>query len=187
MLKRLRRVVLNGGVVALSLALVACGSDPQVGATAQAVLVSPDGETMGTVTFVQGPEGVLVAADVEGLAPGGHGINIHAVGVCTPDFSAAGDHFDPSENHSGFVHPAWKRGDTAGVHGGDLPNIYAASDGSARADFFTEGVTLAGGEDHSLFDDDGSSVVINEKPDTYLEDEHANTGARVACGVIQRS
>lgn len=186
MVKRLRWAVLNGGLALLCLSLVACGSGVQVGATAEAVLVSPGGDTMGTVTFTQGPEGVLVAADVEGLAPGGHGINIHAVGSCAPDFSAAGDHFDPLENHSGFVHPNWRRGDTAGAHGGDLPNIYAASDGSARADFFTLGVTLAGGEDHSLFDDDGSSVVINEKPDTYLEDEHANTGARVACGVIRR-
>ena len=175
------------GAVLMSVVLLACGSGPDIGATASAVLHSPEGETLGTVSFTQGPEGVLVAADVEGLAPGGHAINIHAVGVCTPDFTAAGDHFDPSENYSGFVHPNWKRGDTAGAHGGDLPNLYAASDGTARADFYTEGVTLASGEDHSLFDDDGSSVVINEKPDTYGEDDHANTGARVACGVIRRS
>ncbi len=187
MLRRLHLALQGGGIALLALSLMACGSGPQVGATARAELMSAAGERVGTVTLTQGPEGVLVAAEVEGLAPGGHGINIHSVGTCTPDFSAAGDHFDPGERRSGFVHPNWKRGDTAGTHGGDLPNIYAASDGTARADFFTEGVTLATGENHSLFDDDGSSVVINEKPDSYGEGEHANTGARVACGVIRRS
>ena len=187
MLRGLRSGIRYVGAVSISVVLLACGSGPDIGATARAVLHSPDGDTLGVVDFTQGPDGVLVAADVKGLAPGGHGINIHAVGACTPDFSAAGDHFDPSESRSGFVHPNWRRGDTAGAHGGDLPNIYAASDGTARADFYTEGITLNSGDDHSVFDEDGSAIVINAQPDTYAEDEHANTGARVACGVIRRS
>lgn len=156
-----------------------------VGAKASAVLVSRDGGALGSVTLTQAASGVLVAAKVEGLAPGGHAFIIHSVGACTPDFEAAGDHFDPEgADEHGFIHSNW-RGSSGQAHGGDLPNIYAAADGSARADFFTEGVTLDTGKKHSLFDADGSAIIVHEKPDSYGEVE-ADTGSRIACGVIER-
>ena len=154
-----------------------------IGATASAVLVDQGGEEVGSVRFTQTTSGVLLEAQVEGLSPGGHAFIIHEVGACTPDFDAAGDHFNPEDVEHGFVHSTW-RGSSGEAHGGDLPNIYAASDGSARADFFTEGVTLDRGRDHSLFDDDGSAIIVHEKPDTYGAGE-ADTGSRVACGVIE--
>ena len=161
------------------------GDEPpqDVGARASAVLVSQDGESVGSVTFMQTASGVLVAATVDGLSPGGHAFIIHAVGACTPDFDAAGDHFNPEDAEHGFIHSSW-RGSSGAGHGGDLPNIYAAADGSARADFLTDGVTLDTGKDHSLFDADGSAIIVHEKPDTYGAGE-ADTGARVACGVIE--
>ena len=158
-------------------------AEPKVGLTAAATLSSPDGESVGTVTFLQAASGVLIMADVSGLAPGGHAFIIHETGSCTPDFSAAGDHFNPEDAEHGFIHSAWKRGESGG-HGGDLPNIYAASDGTARADFFTEGVTLDPGTDNSVFDDDGSAIIVHEKPDAYGEEE-SDTGRRLACGVIR--
>ena len=157
-----------------------------VGLTATAALESPDGVSMGTVTFRQVATGVLVMAGVNGLAPGGHAFIIHEVGSCAPDFNAAGDHFNPEETEHGFIHSSWKRGESTGGHGGDLPNIYAALDGSARADFFTIGVTLNSGPRHSLFDADGSAIIVHEKPDAYGEEE-SDTGNRVACGVIRRT
>ena len=51
-----------------------------------------------------------------------------------------------------------------------------------RADFFTREVTLTAGLTHSLFDEDGSAIIVHEKPDTYGQD--AGAGGRVACGVI---
>ena len=128
--------------------------------------------------MTQTPHGVLVAADVTGLAPGGHGFHIHAVGACTPDFSAAGGHFNPDNIGHGLNHPD-------GVHPGDMPNIYAGTDGSVRADYFTDTITLDDGADHTLFDADGSAIIIHEKPDSYGADPGA--GDRVACGVIQRN
>ncbi len=154
------------------------------GTSATAVLASPAGDPMGTVTMTQWEAGVLVAADVQGLTPGGHAFIIHAVGACTPDFAAAGDHFNPENTEHGFVHPNWKRGKREAGHGGDLPNIYAAVDGSARADFFTDGITLEADEDHSVFDSDGSAIIVHEKPDAYGEEE-SDTGERMACGVIR--
>ena len=159
---------------------------PTVGLTAAATLESPDGDPMGKVTFRQAATGVLVMADVTGLAPGGHAFIIHEVGSCTPDFSAAGDHFNPEDTEHGFIHASWKRGESTGGHGGDLPNIYAASDGSARADFFTEGIILNSGPRNSIFDDDGSAIIVHEQPDAYGEEE-SDTGSRVACGVIERT
>ena len=153
---------------------------------ATAILTSADGGAVGTVTFTQGAIGVLVAADVKGLAPGGHAFVVHETGSCTPDFAAAGDHFDPGDARRGIIHPNWKSGRLAGGHGGDLPNIYAAADGTARADFLTAGITLNASADHSVFDADGSAIIIHEKPDTYGEEE-SDTGSRLACGVIQRN
>ena len=176
-------VIIIVGVVALLNVRSSDAYEPTVDLTATAALESPEGASMGAVTFRQAASGVLVMADVKGLTPGGHAFIIHEVGSCTPDFGAAGDHFNPADAEHGFIHSAWKSGESAGGHGGDLPNIYAASDGSARADFFTDGITLDMGPSHSIFDDDGSAVIVHQKPDSYGEQE-SDTGARVACGVI---
>ena len=172
------------GVVALLIVRSGEAAQPTVGLTAAATLESPDGEYMGTVTFRQAASGVLIMADVKGLAPGGHAFIIHETGSCTPHFSAAGDHFNPADTEHGFVHSSWKGGDSGQGHSGDLPNIYAASDGSARADFFTSGITLEMGPGHSVFDADGSAIIVHENPDAY-EEEESDTGTRLACGVIR--
>lgn len=151
-------------------------SDP--GATGIAELAGPDGAAMGTVTLTQGPWGVLVQAEVTGLTPGAHGFHVHEIGACIPDFSAAGGHFDPVGLGHGLLHDG-------GAHAGDLPNIHAAADGTARADYFTDALTLDDGADHSVFDEDGSAIIVHAGPDSYGEDPGA--GDRVACGVIRRS
>ena len=172
-----------GGVALALLVLGACGeSGPaapsDVGAQAVAVMSGADGAPMGRVTLTQVPSGVLVSADVNGLSAGGHGFHIHAVGACTPDFTAAGGHFDPHETGHGLRH-------NDNPHPGDLPNLFAGADGAARADVFTDAVTLDADADHSLFDADGSAIIIHAKPDTYGAEPEA--GDRVACGVIQRA
>ncbi len=157
---------------------------PDIGASASATLVSLAGETIGTVNLIQRPNGVLVAVEAQSLTPGGHAFIIHSVGACSPGFTAAGDHFAPDDSGGGFVHSSWKRRESLGAHGGDLPNIYAAADGSVRADFFTTGITLDADAPHTVFDADGSAFVIHEKPDAYGQEE-SDTGERIACGVIQ--
>ena len=162
------------------LTAAACGGDSEpsgVGASASASLAGADGAAMGTVTLTQGPNGVLIEADVRGLSPGAHGFHIHSVGACTPDFSAAGGHYAPGGEGHGLMHED-------GSHAGDLPNIHAGANGAARADYFTDAVTLDANADHSLFDDDGLAIIVHAKPDSYGEDPAA--GDRVACGVIVR-
>ena len=173
-------------VFALIFGIIRTGAEAtsDVGASASAILTSPSGEEIGTVNLTQGPNGVLIAVKAQSLEPGGHAFIVHAVGACSPDFEAAGDHFDPEDSGQGFIHSSWTRREPLGAHGGDLPNVYAASDGTVRADFFTTGISLEKGASHTVFDTDGSAFVIHEKPDAY-EQEESDTGDRIACGVIQ--
>ena len=115
---------------------------------------------MGVVTITQMDSGVLMAVELKGLAPGGHALAVHEVGACAPDFAAAGDHFTADY---GLIHPIWQRG-SGTLHEGDLPNVYAGSDGLARADFFSNSISLAAGTPYSVVDSDGSSIVVYEKP-----------------------
>ena len=46
-------------------------------------------------------------------------------------------------------------------------------------------VTLKEGKT-SLFDADGSALVIHAGPDDYLTDPTGNAGARIACGVVTK-
>ena len=175
---RAPRVIVTGMMVLGLMGLAACQEESTAeGERAAAAMAGPDGAAMGTVTLTQGPNGVLISADVSGLSPGAHGFHIHSVGACTPDFSAAGGHFDPDEQGHGFMH-----GDE--YHPGDLPNLHAGADGMARADVFTDKITLAEGPDNSIFDSDGTAIIIHAKPDSYGAEPGA--GDRVACGVVER-
>ena len=147
-----------------------------IGATATARMRGADGTDMGMVTIEQGPQGLIIQANVHGLSEGGHGFHIHEVGACEPDFKAAGGHLDlEGQSHGARV--------GEGSHTGDLPNIYAGPEGTARADAFMDGATLDGHAPHTLFDADGSAIVIHAGPDDYVD--VASAGARVACGVIE--
>ena len=75
---------------------------------------------------------------------------------------------------------------TDGHHPGDTVNVYAHADGTANADQYTVDATLGdatvSGGPTTLFDADGSAIIVHEGPDSYGEAPGA--GARIACGVI---
>ena len=176
-------LILCVAALAAALVLAACEDDEparsSVGARASAAMTAPDGAPMGSVTFTEGPHGVLVSADLTGLAEGWHGFHVHAVGACAPDFSAAGDHLTDGEGH-GFLY-------AEGFHAGDMPNIYAHADGTARAEAFNLAITLGSepGPHAAVFDEDGAAIIVHEKPDSHGQD--AGAGGRVSCGVIERN
>ena len=143
---------------------------------AQAEMKGVDGKKLGTVTLIETPNGVLLLADLKGIPAGGHGFHIHEKGACTPDFKAAGGHYNPSGKGHGIKHGK-------GSHAGDMPNIYAAADGTVKAEVVNPKVTLGSGG-NSLFDGNGSAVVIHAKPDTHGANPGA--GGRIACGVITK-
>lgn len=145
-----------------------------------ASLQNVDGEYVGNAIFTQDSNGVTVQVTVEGFlaaAAGAHGIHIHTVGACSPDFAAAGSHFNPTTMQHGLDNPA-------GPHAGDLPNLEVDADGNGTLEATTALVTLEDG-DNSLFDSDGSALVIHAAPDDMVTDPSGNSGDRIACGVIE--
>ena len=144
---------------------------------AYAVLKDKDGKTVGTATLTQTAAGVQVAVSAAGLTPGPHGFHVHAVGTCTaPDFTSAAGHFNPDGKQHGLQNPA-------GAHVGDMPNLVADAAGKASATAVAQRATLAAGAT-SLFDTDGSAVVIHANADDDKTDPTGNAGGRVACGVV---
>jgi len=162
-----------GGI--LCAALLATG--PAGAQSANALLINPDGEEVGNVAIEQLEQGVRIFAQASGLPPGVHAFHIHQTGQCdTPDFQTAGGHYNPSDEQHG-----WNNAE--GHHAGDLPNVHVHEDGRLTLEYFTDAVTLGEG-DSSLFDEDGSAIVMHEGADDYQTDPAGDAGARIACGVI---
>jgi len=160
---------------------------------------SPDGTTVATADFAfsGGYATITVKTTAPGqLAPGFHGLHIHAAGKCEAnsvapsggapgDFNSAGAHFQVA-GHT--THPA----------SGDLTSLQVRGDGTAMlvttTDAFTAADLLAGAK---------TAIIIHEKADNFANipperyqqingtpppDETTmatgDAGKRVACGVI---
>jgi superoxide dismutase, Cu-Zn family len=147
--------------------------------SAHADFVNAQGQKIGTATLAQTKSGVKIEVNVAQLTPGAHGIHVHAVGKCDPPaFTSAGPHFNPDMKKHGKDNPE-------GPHAGDLNNLEVRADGTAEASFLDKSVTLGDGP-NSLFHDGGTALVIHEKADDYKTDPAGNSGARIACGPIQK-
>ena len=149
-----------------------------VNATARADMRDTQGRALGTVTLTQTPHGVLVQGDLSNLPPGTRAIHFHEVGRCDSPFTSAGGHYNPTQRVHGFK-------SAGGYHAGDLPNIGIGANGTGRVDHLSREVTL-GTAPGTLFDVDGTSLVIHAGPDDYATDPAGGSGARIACGVIAR-
>ena len=146
--------------------------------SAHADILNAQGQKIGAATLAQSHGGVRIDLDVTQLPPGVHGIHVHAVGKCAgPDFKTAGGHFNPEMKKHGKDSPD-------GPHAGDLMNITVAANGTAKTSLIAPNVTLGSGT-NSLFHEGGTAIVIHEKEDDYKTDPSGNSGARIACGVIQ--
>lgn len=145
--------------------------------TAKAALKDAGGKDVGTVQLIQTPHGVLLKMALKGVAPGEHAFHIHAVGKCEPPFTSAGGHFNPAGKKHGMEAKE-------GAHAGDMPNLYVPANGELTVDVANHMVTLAKGQPNSVFDADGSAIIIHAGADDYKSDPTGNAGDRIACGVI---
>jgi Cu-Zn family superoxide dismutase len=146
---------------------------------AHAELINSKGQPVGTATLKQTKAGVNISLSLEGLPPGTHGFHIHAVGKCdAPDFKTAGPHFNPAGKKHGARNPE-------GAHNGDLGNIAANAKGIVKTTKLAKDVTLGPGA-NSLFQPDGTSLVIHADSDDEMTDPSGNSGPRIACGVIEK-
>jgi len=146
---------------------------------AKATLKDAQGKTLGEATLRDSPGGVLVKLDLQGVPPGTHAFHIHTVGKCdAPDFMTAGGHFNPTTMKHGLLA-------TGGPHAGDMPNVFVPADGKLSVEVLDANVTLAAGP-KSVFDADGSALMLHAAADDYTSDPAGNAGARLACGVVTR-
>jgi Cu-Zn family superoxide dismutase len=153
-------------------ALASGAAQPATGALhASVALADASGAQVGWAELVEDASGTVhVNVKVDGLAPGLHGIHIHAVGACSPDFAAAGSHHNPLV----VAH---------GSHAGDLPNLAVNAAGRGHLNAATDEATLSSGR-LSVFDANGSALVIHAAEDDLVTDPSGNSGTRIACGVI---
>ncbi len=142
---------------------------------AQAVLKSVKGENIkGTIHFYEQNGVIKIEALVDNLKPGPHGFHIHAKGDCSSaDFSSAGGHFNPTHKNHGSL-------DSKVRHAGDLGNLIADNKRKAYTSFETKSLTLAGAQ--SII---GKSIIIHKDQDDLKSQPTGNSGARIACGVIE--
>jgi superoxide dismutase, Cu-Zn family len=164
-------------VTMLVILTAACSMSTEQASQATAELKDKDGKAIGVATFRESSGGVTVDVNVKGLTPGLHAVHVHAVGRCdAPAFTSAGGHFNPAQKKHGYKSPE-------GAHAGDLPNMLVAKDGTGRFEAFTDGMTLKPGAT-SVFDKDGSALVIHAGVDDNVTDPTGNAGDRAACGII---
>jgi Cu-Zn family superoxide dismutase len=164
-----------GGLAAI---LFALSSLPAAAQTASAALRSADGKEVGSVNLTQTPHGVLINLSVKGLPAGEHAFHVHAVGKCEPPFTTAGGHFNPGGKKHGMLA-------AEGYHAGDMPNLHIPQSGDLTVEVVNASITLDKGKPNSVFDADGSAIVIHAGSDDYKSDPAGDAGARIACGVIQ--
>lgn len=176
-------VMLTGAALALAGAAVVAQA-PAGGMKAQAE-IKGTGIT-GRAELVERKQGTGTVVDItvsaSGLKPGLHGVHLHAVGKCEPDFAAAGGHFDPgpaSNTDPDANHP---------FHMGDVPNLEVGQDGTGTLKAVTTRITLSPGP-LSIFDEDGTAIIIHgneDKGTTGAPKSGVSGGPRVACGVFTK-
>src|SRR5262244_2169517 len=140
-------------------------------------LQNGQGKSVGTAVLSAAPHGTKIKLNVHDLSAGEHAIHVHQTAKCDgPDFKTAGAHFNPDGKKHGLDNPE-------GHHAGDMKNFTVGSDGTAKTTVHDSDVTL-GSDNHSLFSNGGTALVIHAKADDMKTDPSGNAGDRIACGVI---
>jgi len=179
---RLKSNVLRS-LLAASFLLVVTGPAAADTATAKidSITATGSGGSLGTVSFADSPQGLIITPQLSGLTPGQHGFHIHEKGDCGPGMNqgkaaagfAAGGHYDPAhtKKHRGPI-------STAG-HRGDLPFLVVDSKGDATGAVTAPHLTVEQIR--------GRSIMIHAGGDNYSDTPLplGGGGARIACGVIK--
>lgn len=161
--------------------VVACSPqlrEPETETIALAQLYNAGGTEVGEAELLQTGDTLTISVSLFGLPEGARALHLHQTAVCeAPAFASAGGHFNPTGRTHGML-------SEDGPHLGDLPNIDVTADGTFSGVFPLEG--SATDLLPSLFDEDGTAVMLHEGPDDYRTDPSGAAGPRLACGVLER-
>src|SRR3954454_17294415 len=175
----MRIAKLLGTVGAAALLTVVVSMPAHSAEMANTQLKDSSGKAVGDVDLVQTPAGVLIKLQVKGLTPGEHAFHVHAVGKCEAPFESAGPHFNPGNHKHGML--------SGEGHAGDMPNLHVPQSGELSVEVVNSAISLEQGKPNSVFENDGSALVVHAKADDHKTDPAGNAGDRIACGVIQAS
>lgn len=139
---------------------------------------APDSGVSGNVEATEEAGGVRLVAEVSGVAESGpHGFHVHQVGSCEPpDFTSAGDHFDPT----GAPHACPP---TTPRHAGDLGNLEVEEGGSGRLELSTDLLTVSPGPSSLV----GKAIILHAGADDCTTQPSGDSGDRLACGVFEQA
>lgn len=153
---------------------------PVAMAALEVPLIDAEGNAVGLAIFSEFGDEVMVQVLMEGLTPGPHGWHLHETGICDPEgeepFSSAGGHWNPTDMPHGGP-------DSPERHVGDFGNFMATDDGLGEVVITTSDFTLGEGPT-SVFDDDGTAIIIHAGEDDLTSQPSGDSGARFACGVV---
>jgi Cu-Zn family superoxide dismutase len=174
----MKPIVAAASVAVLLAACQTAPPEPAAPLMATAQLKPTKGnKTFGEATFEQAGDLVRVVVFVQGLKPGQeHGLHIHEGSDCSGDAMGAQGHFNPFGKPHGLPGGAER-------HAGDLPNLKADKRGRANIHVDVDNITLTPGPASII----GRALVVHADPDDYKTQPTGNSGARIACGVIQGS
>jgi len=156
-------------------------SKPSMEANKETVVVKLESKSGSSATglaiFVQEYGQVRVISEFEGLTPGIHAMHLHEKADCTAaDGTSTGGHWNPTFEK----HGSW--GDPKGYHRGDIGNLTAKADGTAKLMFQTDQWCIGCGDETK--DILGKAVIIHEGRDDLTTQPTGNAGGRVSCGGI---